>query len=38
MACLEEPCPSAWMLNQTAFVQENILALSTYEWLQEGRN
>ena len=24
MACLREPCPSAWMLNQSAFVQGSI--------------
>ena len=24
MACLGKPCPSAWMLNQSAFVQGNI--------------
>ena len=35
MACLEEPCPYAWMLNQSAFVQGNIWTLSTCGWLQE---
>ena len=29
MACLREQCPSAWMLNQSAFVQGNSLILST---------
>ena len=38
MACLREPCPSAWMLNQGAFVQGNIPTLSTCGWLQERRN
>ena len=35
MACLGEPCPSAWMLNQSAFVQGNIRTLSICGWLQE---
>ena len=34
MACLGEPCPSTWMLNQNAFYG----TLSTCGWLQEGRN
>ena len=38
MACLREPCPSAWMLNRSAFVQGNIRSLSTCGWLQERRN
>ena len=38
MACLWEPCPSAWMLNQSAFVQRNIRNLSACGWLQERRN
>jgi len=35
MVCLREPCPSVQMLNQSAFVQRNILTVSTYEWLQK---
>ena len=38
MACLGEPSPSAWMLNQSAFVQGNNRNLSTCGWLQERRN
>ena len=32
------PAPSAWMLNQSAFVQGSILTLCTCGWLQERRN
>ena len=35
MVCLREPCPSVQMLNQSAFNQRNILAVSTCEWLQK---
>ena len=37
MACLGEPCPSAWMLHQSAFVQGNIQTLSTCGMLQEKK-
>ena len=34
MVCLREPCPSAQMLNQSAFVQGNFLMLSTWRLLK----